>query len=571
MISRRFGWPLAILTIASLLRVHAIGYEGLWCDEAYTALTVRQSVGAMASGLARADDAPPLFYLLEKLSTTIAGDAEPGLRLLSVLTGVGGVACLLWAALRTGASRASAGVDDPQLGSSLGWSRRAYLWAAAFLAVATTGVFHARQARSYSLVLLLGIMLLLATRECLAGSRRARGVVALAALLLCLTHHVATILVLSSLLCWPLGPKGKPPLVVWIAVHLPALLASLWFWSVGQAQISIHHQMNQWIGHYWETHPLLLAPLLSLRLFTPIGLPGSEQSVAFPALDVVSPAWVGGSLGLAAVCLAAALRRNRRDVALELGFLFLPLSGLVLASLVTTPVYVLGRTDVIAFPAFVLLIGRGLAALPSRIGAAGLAFWVIASFTTLAPGYGLGSSPRTKGVDRRLAQEMTTSGLAPEDWVVHTFMTSPTIDYYLDRSATRHHRTWFPESAARNPASNCATPPDSLEAYREQARRLRRKLETSLPPDGAAWVFALIAPSPPGLSERVRHTRTIAASEMGYPVALLVHALVGNAAVPVSFVYRQDWVAGDRVVLRIPRSSWIETAAADSQVIRVAE
>jgi hypothetical protein len=38
---------------------------------------------------------------------------------------------------------------------------------------------------------------------------------------------------------------------------------------------------------------------------------------------------------------------------------------------------------------------------------------------------------------------------------------------------------------------------------------------------------------------------------------VLVSVLAGLKPTEIAWEYRQDWVSGDRVVLRIPRSSWV--------------
>ena len=67
------GWPSPILILllgtAVLLRILFLDREGLWVDEAYTALMTRFSFGGIVSRLGQ-DDAPPLFYFLEKIVTT---------------------------------------------------------------------------------------------------------------------------------------------------------------------------------------------------------------------------------------------------------------------------------------------------------------------------------------------------------------------------------------------------------------------------------------------------------------------------------------------------------------------
>lgn len=543
-IARSIGAAIAILVLATALRAYQLGREGLWCDEAYTALTVRLPLFEMIATLLRIDDAPPLYYLLQKASVALLGDSESALRTLSVVAGILSVGALLLMA------RCRRSSED--------------LWAAAFLAVATTGVFHARQARSYALLLLLALILVISARHMLQGGRRAGPFLALSACGLCLTHHVGILLVLTSLVLWPLGSSERPRLRSWIFWHVPALFLWGFFWIGAREQLHVHDQLNAWIAHYWETHPILLAPLYSLRLFLPVGLSIEELSVGFAAPGRVSVLWSAISILFGLVCVTAAVTRGWRErfavsgpIWIELGFLVLPLLALLVASLVTTPVYVLGRTDVLAYPAFVLLIGRGLANVPWRRAVPiFLMFWAAMSVISFGPSYGMWSPNLAKGVDRELARKLSDAGLAPRDWIVHTYMTSPTVEYYLDRFLTPHRSAWFPFDAGENTASGYPTPTDSLQVYLDQASQLIATMEQAMPPDGTVWIFGLIGP------DRVTRSRDpevamVTAEQIAYPVGLLVYSLVGRSPVPVALRYRQDWVAGDRVVLRIPRTSWV--------------
>ena len=242
---------------------------------------------------------------------------------------------------------------------------------------------------------------------------------------------------------------------------------------------------------------------------------------------------------------------------MEAVFLFAPLLALLAASLLLTPVYVLTRTDAVAYPAFALLIGRGLANLPRRATWGILLFWVAMSLLLLAPTYGFGNLGLAKGADRRLARDMAAEGLARDDWVVHTFMTSPSIEYYLERMGAAHRTAWFPKVAAENIASVYPTPIDSLQAYVIEATELRRAMEASLPEDGAVWIFGLVEPSAAEAIARGIAPRALTVAQIGYPVSALVYSLVGTQRVRPVSIYVQDWVAGERVVLRIPRRSWV--------------
>jgi hypothetical protein len=44
---------------------------------------------------------------------------------------------------------------------------------------------------------------------------------------------------------------------------------------------------------------------------------------------------------------------------------------------------------------------------------------------------------------------------------------------------------------------------------------------------------------------------------VAYPANVLLSALAGLRDVPVELEYRQDWVSGERLLLRVDRDSWV--------------
>jgi hypothetical protein len=502
----------AVMAVALALRFLALGHEGLWCDEAYTAQLAARPLGDMLTTLIRFDDAPPLFYLLVKLQLALTGNSEAAVRLIPALAGAGAVSILLVRWMRS--------------------ARRADFWAAAFLGAAVYGVFYARQARS-------------------------------------LTHHLGAVLLFVSLILWPLRRGRDLSLPRWLLWHaLPLAIWAAWL-VLSASQLRVHAELNSWMGAYWEGRSLLLAPLLSLGIFVPGVLPPSWLAVTFPVLRDASPLWPILSGIAAVICLGALGLRGRRgsapesgdgkDVWVEAAFALLPLVALTIASLLTTPVYVLGRTDAIAYPAFALLIGRGLARLPRAGAAVAWLFWTVLTLAVLAPSYGVGDAQRAKGADRQLALDLRTEGLTSGDWLVHTYLTAPSLEYYLERLGTQHGVAYFPEDAGQNPAAVQTAALDSLPAYLRQAFTLRSYLEPRLSERHSLWVLAVLGPrARPDLLRAVPPPGTVVtSSDLAYPMSLLVYAFCGTEPVPGARFYRQDWVGGNRVAVRIPRQTWV--------------
>ena len=560
--SRRTRWgvlPTAVglLLIATLARFGALGYEGIWCDEGYTATLISMPFGELLGTLTRTDDAPPLYYLLQKLLVPLTGQSEVGLRSLPALAGILAIVALL---LTNGRRRWGSGG-----------------WAAAYFALCTYAIFYARQARSYAFLMLLALVLILCARALLLrgprAARRASGGLVIAAILICLTHHIGVVLILTSLLLWPLRTAQDLSLRRWLLLHAIPLAAWGLLWSASSAQLTAHTELNFWIARFWQDQPLLCAPLYSFEAFLPGLLPVGHRGIAFPTLPETSRLWpvISALLGLLAIVVLACGDRCRhwlkaraadpgegRAALIEGAFLCLPLGALTIASLIATPVYVVARTDAIAFPAFALLIGRGLNRLPRWLAAGAVLFWAILSFATLAPSYGIGAAGWVKGADRQLAKTITQAGLAPGDWLIHGFLTSPSLEYYLSRGDVAHSRAHFPAEAGASIAAVRPTSPDSLAAYLNEAQDLRARIEADASPNTAVWILALKAPVHAVTGKPVtREARALSAEELSYPTSLLVYAFVGKSPAQAVAHYRQDGVGGERVLLRLPRNGWI--------------
>ena len=74
----------AIVAFGAVLRLHHLGAESLWLDEAYSVATARESLPGIVGETAR-DVHPPLYYFGLHAWMLAAGETEAGARALSVL------------------------------------------------------------------------------------------------------------------------------------------------------------------------------------------------------------------------------------------------------------------------------------------------------------------------------------------------------------------------------------------------------------------------------------------------------------------------------------------------------
>jgi mannosyltransferase len=194
----RRNLPLAgIIALATALRLPGLGSRSLWLDEGAEYDAIHGSLGHLFDRIATRESTPPLSYLYEWAWTKAIGTSEFALRLPFALLGIALVAVMYLAA------RELAG-------------RRAGLIAAALAACNPMLVWHAQDARSYTLLALLvaGTILALARRSPWWWAGLAVAAMA--------THHFA-IFVVAPEAAWLLRARGRGALR-FVAVPAAALV-----------------------------------------------------------------------------------------------------------------------------------------------------------------------------------------------------------------------------------------------------------------------------------------------------------------------------------------------------------
>jgi mannosyltransferase len=89
-LSGTYAGRVTAVSVAGLAgRLALIGYQPLWRDEAFTALTTSRPLGSML-GVVRADSAPPLAYVLER-GIVAVWPGTAGLRLLPAVAGAAAI------------------------------------------------------------------------------------------------------------------------------------------------------------------------------------------------------------------------------------------------------------------------------------------------------------------------------------------------------------------------------------------------------------------------------------------------------------------------------------------------
>lgn len=412
-------WPLAaIVGVAAALRLHELGRDGLWADEAFSVVWSRLPLDRLLQQL-REDCHAPLSYLLRKGFTAVLGDGEWALRLPSVLLGLATIVVVYGLARRA-------------------FSPPAGAFAAFLLAVSPIHVHYSREARPYALLLLLAASAawLALETDRRPGPGRAAGLAGCLVAML-YTHNLGVFLA-AGLLGWfllksLLVPGDRPGARTWWTVAGAVTVAYLPWLAVAARQAGQAEVVFGWARAGWEERfpwqPLLSAAALSHGSMAPVR---NEVRAVTPA------AWL--AVGLEAALILSCLRRGDRagrDAGASLVAAgLLGLAGIFLYSLLATPIYVVGRVDVIALPLLVAAVAGGLAALPRRLAlAAALGLALLAAHPLLVA---LGTDFRSQ--ERRIASFLSES-MDPGGTLVVTGPFLTTQQYYLGR--------WRPDTILR--------------------------------------------------------------------------------------------------------------------------
>lgn len=565
------AWPLcfaaAALVLGCALRIAGLGSPGLWVDEAYTMLVARLPLDQMFAQL-RADEAPPLFYLVQR---PFAASQHGGELMARIVPAIAGVLTLVlaWMVARR-------------------WSTRAATFAAWTFAASSMAVFYSRQARSYSMLHALVLVLLgAALRYRERPGTGSASVLVLSSAALLFTHNLAIWVVLAG--AWiALGPfpalgSGLTSPGERMGLRLRLALAAalgvvtvLWLLPL-IGQIAVHAELNAWMGSWWEGRTLAFGPLYSFAVFSNGGAVALRPPVPLPTLPggwsgIHIAVWI--TVAASWITLLARLRPGaqtapvtRAAILAVLLLAVLPLVGLLVTTWVTGPAYVLGRTDTLALPGFLLGTALGWSFWRPRTLAIGaLALWSVtgcASWFPRDPGL-------EKGADRALAEQLGAA-IQPGDAIFVAALGKPTLEYYA-----KHQGWWtrasvvrsFPPSADRNFAAVPPMPLDSVPVFLASALEMRAQLEQR--GRGDAWILAPLsraeiatsgaadAPWPRWPTPPPGTRRTLSANELGYPTNLIAYAFAGTEPVPVVWEYRQDGAGADRVALLIRRETWAD-------------
>lgn len=477
---------LGAVVLGAVLRLWNLQAEEIWFDEGLTlteaALPARLLVGTIVE-----QNKPPLYPLAMHYWLRAFGESEAALRAPSAIFGI------LTLALLFASGRSLFGV-------------RAASFALLFAAFSPIAIYYAREGRNYAALAFFGLLAFHSLDRALATGRIGWWLSYTFAFFACIgMHFIAGALWLVAALQVLLlgGPSERRRWLAASAVVGAAMIP----WAL---QLVAHSDRllgyQRWLVPFWNAYPPPMAMLLSLRAFLPGG--AVPAFVALPTSQVLQPFLVAGGAALALAAAwstrTAAAGLVERPVPhamfLVTAYLFLPLLVPFLYSF-HDPVYMVGRTDFLVFPAFPLLIGAALVRMRPAVRGTAVVALAVASAIGL---YTYFSRP-SRGSERvplRSIAARCRSG----DMIVLTDLAYPTGRHYLEQAAGTPSLQIeeYPPNVERiwkigGPTS--ALDPDTL---RSEARHLSERIERHLHSDRRVLVLYANSATAGYLAEELR-------------------------------------------------------------------
>ena len=334
----------AVVAVAAVLRLYRLGAEGLWFDEANTAVLAGLPVGELLERIT-VDNQAPLYFLLVKAATSILGCSEWAVRSVSAASGIA-LVCLAY-----------------DVGRRL-LSRDAARWAAILLATSPMAIHYSQEARPYALLMLLVLAGFQIAWSFDARPTFARGLALVAVFLAAsLAHNIGPFYVAGlALACVCSGRPDARRLRAWGAVLAATAVGYLvWLPNLLQQATGMAHSFA-WARGIWGSEFPYQIPR-SLAAMTH----GSLAPIRNRVPDIVWQAWV--ALGLSGLLWIGGLHRRARLADRRAPLLLAlagvtPLLGMWLYSVVSrSPIYLVGRVDSPALPMLLLLTASGAVAI----------------------------------------------------------------------------------------------------------------------------------------------------------------------------------------------------------------
>lgn len=404
-LERNLLLPILILQVAITLPF--ISQQALWLDEAYSALQARKDFSEI-NHLLNFDSGPPFYYYLLHLWQMAAGSSEFALRIPSLLFALMATITIYTVTRRE-------------------WNIQMANWCALLWAINPLVWYYALEARNYTLLawatLAFIYSIVLFTRR--PGWKTAAWIPV--GIILIYTHNLAFFVILAGGIIAALNSQNLKMILMLMGGGIIIAVSYIPWAPTLFAQTQNTAFTLDWVKYFWSPW----VPLQSLIAFIPGGwTPLYMGRPSFPvAVQTLLTLLI---LGLVSYSIFINRQKNFHSRWLLLALTFL-IGFPYLASLIGTPVYLVGRTDFFALP--FALIGFGLLLYnirQPRISHIILAGYVLFSLTLITMEITYSST-----IDQRRFEQFLQHSVLDGDVVISTGLTRPIIEQALrDRDVT---------------------------------------------------------------------------------------------------------------------------------------
>jgi mannosyltransferase len=444
---RALRWsPALILALGLALRLLRVGLREAWLDEACTGLFAWSRDLAALLDTLRPESHPPLYYALMAGWVRVFGGGEVALRVPSVIGGLALILLVWWGVRSCGGGR---------LAAALG---------ALVAAASPLLLYYSVEAKAYTLTWSLALAVVLLLQRASDASRNAPwafwGAAALTATAL-YTHHSALFL----LPLWPVAilAADRPRRLRGAMAFSAALLLWLPFavtFLGGQAAAG----GGNWLAHYW--HGPIAAVAASTRLMALVPpFPRYLGELGLLTVPAAVATAIGVWMGLPVLLgLFDRLRGKGEPIGPKAQglarrsllplLLLLPTVGMAAVS-TQRPFYLVGRYELLAYPAWLVLWALGIDVLlrPRLRPSARVTVTALAMMATLAALAAV-SLPYLHQQPRPWYHREVATLLAaapPGDALIATGLVRAPLEYQLRRLGDRHTLASYPPDLAVHP------------------------------------------------------------------------------------------------------------------------
>ncbi len=402
-----------LILLAAATRLYHIQNQSIWFDEGWSAFAAAQPT---LSDAFRADATnPPLYYVLLNISARVFGDSPFGLRWFSLLFGLLTIPLAYQLARRL-------------------FDARAGMYAALLVAVSPLLWWASQEARMYTLLAMLVLIVALAWHQLLRHSTRTAWVLLLVGELLLLYAHntgpvIALWLNVATLLAWVSSRNLRRP--------------DFRFWILGQAIVSVlwlPYFLSRFIALQEANSAVTSRPETGLSLFNQIW-----QSFWVGSWSMIGHEWAVVIFGALTFFLWLILIPWRKSGARWLVIHAVLLIGGLILGLTFLGNDLHGRYLVMVAPLILIPLGAGIAGLPMKILRYCISSLFIAGLVAMIA---LAQNPAYQHDDARGMVQYYADHLTAADSVLAwSYADRYELWYYWDSLGVQARRITLPEGA----------------------------------------------------------------------------------------------------------------------------